>query len=678
MKLVIAEKPLAAERIASILGRAKQKTEGKIKIFYSGDYLIIPLKGHITNVDFPKEYSNWTKVDLTKLANAPVEYKYSSQTLSRLIKKYAKEADEVIIACDYDREGESIGKEALGLITKVNPSIKVRRAKFSALTEEEVKHAFSNLEEFNQDLADAADARREIDLLWGAALTRFISIASGKMGSSFLSVGRVQSPTLALCVDREKEIQAFKPEPFWNITLDCEKDSVEFKAEMQKIFDEAKAKQVYSKVKDQKNAIVTGVTRKKAKQQPPTPFSTNDFLRAAANLGYSPDRALSIAEKLYTEGYISYPRTDNTVYPKSINLRKILSSLSKIPEYADKVQKILSQEKITPSRGKKKTTDHPPIHPVSAAKKSSLSPPEWRIYALIVDRFLATLAPESVTENTLVKIECAGEEFKAQGKKIVSLGWREFYPYLPVKELLLPPLEKEDTVRVLGVHKKKDETKPSPRYSAATLLKAMEDLGLGTKSTRAGIIRKIIQRGYLFGKKKFQPSQVAFSVIETLQKHGGDITSPKLTAFIEKEMDRIAEGKKTKEEVVSESRSVLSKILGQLSKHKEGISSELRKSVSRDNVLGKCPSCGGNLIMIRMKKGTRFVGCSNYKNGCTQTYPLPRQGMITPLNKTCESCGTPVIKVKRKGKRAFEMCLDPNCETKKNWGKKKNDKSDKG
>ncbi len=674
MKLVIAEKPLAAERIAKILGSPKLVSEGKVKVFISGEYTIIPLKGHITNPDFPKEYANWSSVDLADLVRAKIVYKQTSPSLARVLRKYAKEADEVIIACDYDREGESIGKEALQIILKEKPGLPVRRAKFSALTKEEVTKAFKNLVDFDHNLADSADARREIDLLWGAVLTRFISLSARRMGKAFLSVGRVQSPTLALCVNREKEIRAFKPEPFWNIFLHCEKQSKKFKAEKTGIKDELAAREVYQKVKAAKTAVVKKVSVRESKQSPPTPFNTNDFLRAAANLGYSPERVLEIAERLYMRGYISYPRTDNTVYPGSINFKKILGEIGKLPEYSQKTKKILSQPKITPSKGKKRTTDHPPIHPVAAADKKKLDQKEWRIYCLVVDRFLATLAPPSITQNTTAVIECAGEDFKAQGKRIIDPGWREYYPYNQLKETELPPLEKGEEVKVIKVEEKKEYTKPKPRYSAATLLKAMEDLGLGTKSTRAGIIQKIISRGYLLGRKTFTPSQIAFTVIETLEKYAKDITSPSLTAMIEKEMDLIAEGKKTKEEVVQESRGILERIVRKLQENKETISQELRQSISKDNILGKCPECGGDLVMIRTRKGTRFVGCSNYKKGCRVTFPLPAKGRVQPLNKACESCGTPVVRVSMKGRRSFEMCVNPDCETKKHWGKK-NDKN---
>ena len=233
MQLIVAEKPIAAKRIADILGKPKKKKISSIDVFELGGKVIVPLKGHAVDVDFPKELNNWQKTKLSDLIDGEIKYSTSLRGIQKALHSYAN-ADELIIATDYDREGESIGKEAIDIVQKKNKKIKIKRAKFSALTPTEVKKAFDNLVDFDYNLADAADTRREIDLIWGAVLTRYVSLTSGKLGKSFLSVGRVQTPALGLVVDREKEIQAFKPEDFWTLSIGCEKNKEKFNAVYEK------------------------------------------------------------------------------------------------------------------------------------------------------------------------------------------------------------------------------------------------------------------------------------------------------------------------------------------------------------------------------------------------------------------------------------------------------------
>ena len=397
MRLIVAEKASAARRIAAILGDHRLETSGKTTVCIASDYVVVPLRGHIEDLSFPEEYSSWQRTDLKKLIDAPINYVITERTIKSMLTKYGKKASELVIATDFDVEGESIGREAIKIVKEANPAIKIKRAKFSALTDKEVKDAFANLQEFNYNMADAADARREIDLMWGAVLTRYVSLTSQRMGNSYLSVGRVQTPTLSLITSREREIKAFKPEPYWAIRLLCEKGGKAFDASYceEKLFDKAKAGRIASLKGDR--ALVEGVTIKTVKQSPPTPFSTNDFLRAASNLGYSPSRALSIAESLYISGFISYPRTDNTHYPESLNIREIVERLAKSPEYAPYAKKVLSMKKITPTEGKKKTTDHPPIHPV--ALPANIDAQSRKIYSLIARRFLATLYGPALAET---------------------------------------------------------------------------------------------------------------------------------------------------------------------------------------------------------------------------------------------------------------------------------------
>ena len=229
MHLIICEKQNAAQRITTILskGKATRTFVNRIPLYTFVDnnkkVNVIGLKGHVVNLDFPSKYNRWNHIDLKNLIQTEPIKKVQNWNIVNLLKKLAEDVDEVVIATDYDREGELIGVEGLELIQKTNSKLKVKRARFSALTAPEVKNAFNNLTEIDYNLSAAAFSRQIIDLKWGAVLTRFLSLASKQTGKDYLSVGRVQSPTLALIVDREKEISDFKSKPYWEIIAQLEK-----------------------------------------------------------------------------------------------------------------------------------------------------------------------------------------------------------------------------------------------------------------------------------------------------------------------------------------------------------------------------------------------------------------------------------------------------------------------
>src|SRR3954449_12006481 len=261
MRLIVTEKDNSAKKIAQILsgGRARQAKTYGIP-YYSwedGDDAVevIGLKGHLMNPAFPEGYSEWRKVEPRELISAPLVKEPTQKAVHKALRKHAKDADEVIIATDYDREGELIGLEALDEVLDANPKLAahveelggvggVSRARYSALTKEEIEEAFSNLVKLSEPLARAGEARQDIDLIWGATLTRFVSLATGRLGSQFLSVGRVQSPTLAIVVERELERRAHVAKPYWEVFAAFAHPDGEFVAhhKVDKFWDEAEAK----------------------------------------------------------------------------------------------------------------------------------------------------------------------------------------------------------------------------------------------------------------------------------------------------------------------------------------------------------------------------------------------------------------------------------------------------
>ncbi|MFH1240578.1 MAG: DNA topoisomerase I [Candidatus Diapherotrites archaeon] len=675
MNIIITEKAIAGRRIASILAGkdvpASQDTAQHFDFTKDGeDYVIIPLRGHIVDVDFPKQYSYWLGTDLKKLTVAEIDYVGKEKRIIAYLKKRAKDSNHVIVATDADREGEAIGVEALDYVKEQNPKIKVSRAYFSAITPQDINESFSHLTKVDYNMADSANARREIDLIWGAVLTRFLSLVSGQLGKDFLSVGRVQSPTLKLIIDREKERLAFKTQAYWELQALFEKDSKTFEAQHKKgkFWEKEEAQKILDK--KTKECKVTDVKKTKRILKKPAPFNTTDFLRASIAIGFSAGGAMNTAESLYMKGYISYPRTDNTVYPKTLNLKNTLNEIGKVSEFNEHVTQILKQKEITASRGKKETTDHPPIYPVTAVAKTKLSAQEWKIYELVCRRFMATLADDAETENLVVEIMMKDEPFLAHGQIYIHKGWKEYYPYSKSVEVILPNLEKGDIVILKKLDLLSKETQPPSHYSQASIIKLMEDNNLGTKSTRHSIIQKLYARKYVSGQKAVVPNKIGFAVADSLDKHSQRVVDPKMTADIEEWMNEIAAGKNTKKEVVENSRERLLLILDELIAHKSEIGNDIRKALREDSIMGPCDKdgCTGDLIVRFGKTGKRFVGCSNYPK-CNNSYPLPQKGKVLSLDKVCPECGKPMVKTM--GTRySFEMCVDNLCSSKDAWKKK--------
>lgn len=677
MRLIITEKNDAAKKIAGILAKNGVKEDSHLRIPYyrftdaeGAATTSVGLKGHVVQVDFPPEYSEWRKVEPKALIDAPLVKTETAKSVVRTVKKLAADASSLIIATDFDREGELIGLEALNLAVEENAKLvrTVRRARFSALTPGEINRAFSHLDHLSEPLARAGEARQDIDLIWGATLTRFVSLATSRLGSQFLSVGRVQTPTLVLVVEREKERRAFVAEPFWVVKVDLDAGGQSFGAvhKEERFADEARATAVFEKLVGP--GRVTGVKQTKRKVPRPAPFNTTSFTSAATSLGYGAAAVMRIAEDLYMSGHISYPRTDNTVYPSSLDLREALSTLAQ-GEFGREAGELLARPTLHPSRGEKRTTDHPPIYPTGAPRRGQLGDREWRLYELVARRFMATLADEAVMESNRIDLELSDEPFFARGNRVVSAGWLDYYPYSRQKDLELPLLREGDLVELVEKHFEAKETQPPSRFGQGPLIELMEKHNLGTKATRHAIIQNLYDRGYVHGNP-VEPTEMGIKMAEALQEFAPRIASPEMTAQLEKDMDLISERDRTKEEVVTISRDLLRQAYSSLEQNREQMAAKIYEGITDDRILGDCPKCGTNKIRIIRSKATkkRFVGCEGYP-GCDQTYPLPQRGDIIGTGEICLQCGSPKIKVLG-GRRPWILCLDPHCPTKAEYREK--------
>ncbi len=322
----------------------------------------------------------------------------------------------------------------------------------------------------------------------------------------------------------------------------------------------------------------------------------------------------------------------------------------------EKFAEFVLKHGVEPSRGKKETKDHPPIHPTAVANRDSLSKEEWIIYELIVRRFLATLAPKARWEVKRVEFD---HGFKAMGKILLFPGWRLIYSYSQTEENPIPDFRVGEVLKVEEKRIKKEKTKPPSRYTTGNLIKVMENLGLGTKSTRHEIIKKLYDRKYIYGNP-IRPTNLAFAVIRALKEVAEVVTLPDMTAKLEKDMIAIAEGRMDDKTVLRESVSFLSGVLKNVDREKlgrvirEGIEMDRREEMEK-NAIGVCPECGGVLVIKKVNK--RFVGCTNYPK-CKFSRPLPQRGRLIITSKICEKHGVKILKVVERDRR-WEFC--PLC-----------------
>ena len=652
MELIISEKDNAARRIADILsGQSYDSTrKNGVNIYEWGGKQCVGLSGHVVGVDFPSEYSDWRDVEPVELIDADIEKTPTRENIVATLRILARNADLVTIATDYDREGELIGKEAYEIVREVNEDVPIRRVRFSSITENEVTRAFDDPEDLDFDLAAAGEARQIIDLIWGAALTRYLSLSAGQLGQDFISVGRVQSPTLKLIVDREREIEAFDPETYWELFAELAKSrngEEAFEAqyfylddednEAERVWDESAATEAFEDLTDADSATVTDVSRRTRTDRPPTPFNTTQFIRAAGAIGFSAKRAMSIAEDLYTDGFITYPRTDNTVYPDDLDPEALLDSFVGHPTLGESAESLLeSDDEIVPTEGDEETTDHPPIHPTGEipTRGSDVTEDEWRVYELVVRRFYATVAEPAIWEHLRVVAAAAGRSLKANGKRLREPGYHEVYPYFNTSENYVPSVDEGEELRVADVDLAEKETQPPRRYGQSRLIETMEDLGVGTKSTRHNIVQKLYDRGYVEDDPP-RPTRLAMAVVEAAEKYADRVVSEEMTAQLEADMDAIASGEATLDDVTDESREMLEAIFDELADSHEEIGDHLRKSLKDDKRLGPCPECGEDLLVRRSRYGSYFVGCDGYPD-CEFTLPLPSTGKPLILESTCE------------------------------------------
>jgi DNA topoisomerase-1 len=683
--LMIAEKQIAAERIAKALAQSQPKKIRKYGVSYfeftrnGKKHICVPAVGHLFVLDTTKK-GKWTYpiFDMKWIPTFMKRGKNYVKKYYEVIEELAKNASDYIVCCDFDTEGEVIGYNILRFVCNRNDA---KRMKFSTLTKDELIESYETmLPHLDFGQAEAGLTRHFLDFFWGINTTRALTLAMRTQtdrGFQIISSGRVQGPTLKILLDRELEIRNFVPKPFWQLELHCKVNGFELIAmhEKDKFWNREEALKILEECKG-KDAKVKDVKKKRYKQKPPYPFNTTNLQTECYNqFKFSPRQTMNIAESLYQQGFISYPRSNSQKFPATMDYKKIIKALATLPQYKNLCEELLRKKELKPHEGPKTDPAHPAVvitHEVPDLKK--LTSQEKKLYDLIARRTLACFADEAIRESMKVTLTINNQNFITTGKRTVEPGWIKFYePYVKYEEQILPDLRIGQILKVLRLQMLEKETQPPPRYTQGSIIKEMDARGLGTRATRQEILQTLYDRGYIKGKS-IEVTKFGETVVEVLKEYCPRILSEKLTRHFEEEMEMVRKGKKKREEVIEEAKRVLTNILSDFKKNEKEIGKKLLKAFinykRRIKTLGECPQCGGDLkIVISKKSGKAFVGCSSYPK-CQTSYPLPGFGRIVATEKVCEKCNTPIIMVYRRGKRPFSMCLDPKCPSKESWSKK--------
>ncbi len=576
-----------------------------------------------------------------------------------MLKKLSRKAQEIIIATDYDIEGEVIGWNVLRFICNRQTA---KRMKYSTLTKLELEKSYENsMPELDWGQAYAGETRHILDWLYGINLSRALMSAIKRTGSfKILSIGRVQGPALKIIVNRENEILNFKSIPYWEAIAIVNN------------YNYKNPKDIFNKeeLEKFKNVKVCDAQTKKTEEKilPPHPFDLTSLQREAYRChGISPSQTLSAAQKLYLEGLISYPRTSSQKIPQSIEPKKILKVLEK---YYPKEVKLATR--ANPIEGKNSDPAHPSIFPTGEYRK--LEGNEQKIYNLIVRRFISVFSPDAVTANKKVKltsIENPEITFTASGLKVLEKGWTNVYP-ITLEENDTPDLNGRVNIDKLEFPEK--ETQPPKRYTPTSLITLLERKGLGTKTTRSLIVDTLFNRGYLEGKS-IKATRLGIKLISALEKYSPIIIDEALTKSLEEQMESILISKENlgdkEKEIISKAEKIIIDISKEFKIKEESIGKELlegieevRKIERENNTLNQCPTCKkGNLRILYSKKTQKyFVACSSYPE-CKQTFNLPPNSLIKRSGKDCESCKWPKLLAIRKAKRPWEFCFNPTCPT---------------
>lgn len=642
--LVIVESPTKAKTIKKMLG---------------SNYKVVASVGHIR--DLPKSKMG---IDIKDDFEPQYINIRGKGPLIKELKKDAKDASKIYLATDPDREGEAISWHLTNILD-LDPNDKVR-VTFNEITKDKVKGAIKDPKPIDMNLVDAQQARRVLDRLAGYNISPFL----WKKIKSGLSAGRVQSVVLKLICDREDEIREFVPELYFTIEASHLKNRKTFnseyygkivngKAKKDKITSEKQAKEILKSV-DLNNFKVMDIATSDRTRASQPPFTTSTMQQqASTRLNFSTKKTMSLAQKLYEGisipkvgevGLITYMRTDSTRVSKEAEENAFLFINS---EYGSKYLKghrnVKAKENVQDAHECIRPTD---VTRTPESIKDSLSRDEYRLYSLIWKRFVASFMSPAVYENQNIDIASNDNLFKAKGSRIIFDGFLKVYTYGIEKDTILPQLDINEIIKTTSCKEEKHYTQPPARYSEATLIKLLEDLGIGRPSTYAPTISTILSRYYVvIEDKKFVPTELGETVNNVMKKYFKDLVDENFTAKLETDLDKIAEGDIFWKEIVREFYSDIEDDLKVADK-------DLEKIDIRDQETDEvCEKCGRNMV-IKMGRYGKFLACPGWPE-CKNTKPL-----LEKIGVKCPKCnkGDIVVKRSKKGRKFYGCSRYPDCD----------------
>ncbi|CAJ1075858.1 DNA topoisomerase 3-alpha [Xyrichtys novacula] len=648
--LCVAEKNDAAKGIAEIMshGRSRRR-EGMSKFnkIYEYDYHLFgqdvmvtmtSVSGHLLGLEFKAPFQKWHSCNPVLLFDAEVE-KYCPDNMvqiKRTLEKEVRQCQALVIWTDCDREGENIGFEIIDVCKAVKPNLQVFRAKFSEITQRSISRACETLNEPDANISDAVDVRQELDLRIGASFTRFQTLRLQKifpnsLANQLISYGSCQFPTLGFVVERFKAIQAFIPETFYKIKVlhETEEDTVEFSWKRNRLFHHTACLVLYQICMEDPMATVTSVTSKPKSKWRPLPLDTVELEKLASRkLRINAKETMKIAEKLYTQGFISYPRTETNIFPKNLPLAPLVEQQTQSQIWGEFAQRVMDQPGgPNPRQGKKSDQAHPPIHPTKY--NGNLQGNEGRVYEFIVRHFLACVSQDAQGQETVVDIDIAQEKFSASGLMIIARNYLDVYPYDRWSTKVIPVYQQGSQFQPSAIEMVDGQTSAPQLLTEADLISLMEKHGIGTDATHADHIETIKSRMYvgLTADQRFIPGELGMGLVEGYNSMGYEMSKPNLRAELEADLKLVSEGRKDKQSVllhhIQKYKTVFIESAKKAKKLDEalvpylGAAQELPEAQQQDMEIPlpvrKCPHCGRDMVLKKKREGnSKFLTCVGY------------------------------------------------------------------
>lgn len=559
--MCVAEKPSVARTACSILSggssRAETTKDKYVKNFYFGgsfngeevEIVFTSVLGHLLNKRFPDAYSDWARTDPSELFKCQIltEVPKEMKAVESNLVKLAKKAKYLQLWLDNDREGEFISEEVEQVCKQANPRLAVSRARFSALSPADLWNALRHPTEINRCDARAVELRQELDLRIGVIFTRWQTLRYRNYKtdpSSPISYGPCQFPTLGFIVDAYVNHENFTPEKFWllNCTVKKNNKPVELKWCRKRLFCKLSCFAIYASTLDDPTVKVLNVAEKRTVKFKPLPLATVEFQRRASKyLKIEPQKAMEIAEKLYSQGFISYPRTETDSFPDNFEFIPIIRQLIDDPDVGQYARS-LEQRFENPRKGKHSDNAHPPIYPIKVLTGEHTAD-ERKVFKFIAQHFLACCSKDAIGMETLVMFDVGGESFKLKGLRIAERNWLDVYPYIPWSGKEIPKFTVGETMQPTALTMNEGETTAPPLLTEPDLIKKMDQEGIGTDATIAEHISKIQSRGYCQKVGNvFYPCQMGLALVLGYEAMGFDFAKPTLRANMERSMNQVSAG----------------------------------------------------------------------------------------------------------------------------------------